>query len=1057
MKKTYNTFNGGLVLDYHPLSVPNNVLTDALNGTIITMNGNEAILQNDMGNGRVENAFLPPGYVPVGVKEHGGIIYIASYNPLTNKGQLGSFPSPERNIDFKEIDNRDSGVTVTLLNSTQSREFQHFETAEGISGFQDKAQLFEEPIRSGDKFALYFDNTPEANLKYLNFGTNRELVNLYIQVLDANNNLRDITEDLKITDNGYFIGNEPITADDVINERDKSKYLNTYNNKLFGKLFLVGKVNTIEYIEVSTEIEVNSDNELEVKWTVNYYYKCKEDYLDTPIIDYKIGDTGDLTTIDNKEITPSYKRAYNENLSVKVYVARAIISKKTEGYLYFRVIPKMKFPNKEESKLVNIAEEGSINLSLIGTGYIDLNRWNYRYLEDSLTLNYGFEADISGQYTYKNLQFICSLISSPQSESIPITIPDKNSYNGTFEAIVSQLSPGKIYKVQPTIERQNKSGDTVKLNLSKKLIITTNIYNDLFKNIIDYCAQENVMTIYKHNTIRFTIENNVTLEISSKDIKDVPYQNGKPLQRQLPFYSETADTNSYSLKRENIFHFKETIKFKLGLDKNKYPFNEAKITTPSTPRFKIKPSIGTLEESPYSSWDQDTSTYECTGTITIPKEAQFKQSVSKSQYVLNKYENICQNFIKQLNGQCFITPVFAMWEGENEIQINLIKTNTIGENPVYWSSSKQVFVDVNAGHMGTKSLSEFFSFQQALSKTLNKSDAPFIFTSLNNINYQYDKMQTNGAQKDYLKQYTDDLGKDCTRINTSLFNDADIKNEYLTPYDYTYVNKIAKGLTDPKANGTKANYWYYLFIKDTSGNYVILNVCNRTEKVYTSIQDMIQSLLGGLNIYYKTDEPVSKELYKQEITSKEDSSVEELFLENKINNIIRITGIDSYTVDSNDDSITIQDADFKDFLTFPIDTTNIAINSETKNITVEGFDNFDAETPKGIIEDNVVTDNSGNSLTKDFYYYDNEEGVDGKDASKLTDRLTIENGNILVKYNLDAIDTKKTFAVGDKKDGTYHNTSVKVKNKLFRVLFLPDYFQYPFLDSVKPKLEKLVD
>ena len=35
---------------------------------------------------RVENAKLPPGYVPIGMKEYGGIIYIACYNPLTNNG-----------------------------------------------------------------------------------------------------------------------------------------------------------------------------------------------------------------------------------------------------------------------------------------------------------------------------------------------------------------------------------------------------------------------------------------------------------------------------------------------------------------------------------------------------------------------------------------------------------------------------------------------------------------------------------------------------------------------------------------------------------------------------------------------------------------------------------------------------------------------------------------------------------------------------------------------------------------------------------------------------------
>ena len=51
-----NTFGGGLIMDLNPLTTPNNVLTSALNATMITYNGNEFVLQNDMGNGRVETA-----------------------------------------------------------------------------------------------------------------------------------------------------------------------------------------------------------------------------------------------------------------------------------------------------------------------------------------------------------------------------------------------------------------------------------------------------------------------------------------------------------------------------------------------------------------------------------------------------------------------------------------------------------------------------------------------------------------------------------------------------------------------------------------------------------------------------------------------------------------------------------------------------------------------------------------------------------------------------------------------------------------------------------------
>lgn len=37
-------------MDRHPLTTPNSALTDALNATYVTSNGNEGMLQNDMGN-----------------------------------------------------------------------------------------------------------------------------------------------------------------------------------------------------------------------------------------------------------------------------------------------------------------------------------------------------------------------------------------------------------------------------------------------------------------------------------------------------------------------------------------------------------------------------------------------------------------------------------------------------------------------------------------------------------------------------------------------------------------------------------------------------------------------------------------------------------------------------------------------------------------------------------------------------------------------------------------------------------------------------------------------
>jgi hypothetical protein len=85
IKKTTNKFAKGLVMDFSPENTKADVLTHALNATLLTFNGNELSLQNDMGNARVETAFLPEGYIPVGTCEYGGIIYIVSYNPLEDK------------------------------------------------------------------------------------------------------------------------------------------------------------------------------------------------------------------------------------------------------------------------------------------------------------------------------------------------------------------------------------------------------------------------------------------------------------------------------------------------------------------------------------------------------------------------------------------------------------------------------------------------------------------------------------------------------------------------------------------------------------------------------------------------------------------------------------------------------------------------------------------------------------------------------------------------------------------------------------------------------------
>lgn len=100
-KTTKNTFSDGLNLDLHPIVTPNTVLTDNLNGTFITYNGNEFCLQNDRGNTKV--AGLEDGFIPIGAKQYGGIIYIVSVND-NGLTEIGTYPGVNWNENEGVLD-----------------------------------------------------------------------------------------------------------------------------------------------------------------------------------------------------------------------------------------------------------------------------------------------------------------------------------------------------------------------------------------------------------------------------------------------------------------------------------------------------------------------------------------------------------------------------------------------------------------------------------------------------------------------------------------------------------------------------------------------------------------------------------------------------------------------------------------------------------------------------------------------------------------------------------------------------------------------------------------
>ena len=153
-------FQQGLIMDFAPDNQTDNSLSNALNATFVTFNGNEGLLQNDMGNCRVESAYLPEGYIPVGTCEFGDIIYVVSYNPLKDKSQIGCFPSPERNLSSSEISNLKVSIAadefVGIYGDTT-------EVSGEVLSSQVKHIIYQNALHAGDKFIISWGEEGTGN------------------------------------------------------------------------------------------------------------------------------------------------------------------------------------------------------------------------------------------------------------------------------------------------------------------------------------------------------------------------------------------------------------------------------------------------------------------------------------------------------------------------------------------------------------------------------------------------------------------------------------------------------------------------------------------------------------------------------------------------------------------------------------------------------------------------------------------------------------------------------------------------------------------------------
>lgn len=517
-----NTFGEGLMMDMNPLTTPNTVMTNCLNGTLITFNGNEYILQNDMGNGRVETAFLPEGFVPLGTTELGGIIYIVSYNPNTNRCQIGSFPSPERNITSDEVENS----PVIELNN---KDFGYVEGVGARVYYLKKNLNSNLTFNPGDKFIVYGD-TIGANMNkiqgidYDKKDLLNETIRLYIGTITSDGKLIvfDNLKRFKIDDSGheyYIYQYDGKSQSDGKPGLDKYRSLvsqpyNIFNSKISGELVVIAELvqcNSFE-AQISHKFDTNKN------YIPDVTFKFGGEYRYFPYgVQCKFKLVGSVNT---QEETVEFKSSINtpsENFEYTETVYDIFKNTKTIGY-----IPKGYFEGQERDPLVLTYEftpcmnwgpvkyltvRGQIDLAKLGTGIIELNSWKYFNADNKCSLTWGLDVYEEEGCEVSDVKFhLTRLVDSNKTpETITYSINKKPSYHGTFYEIIpfnkeyyrfekkgEKLSPNDLYLVQIEVYygKVNKdSREATEVQEPRRFyrwLYTNSYFNDYYYKEEDY-------------------------------------------------------------------------------------------------------------------------------------------------------------------------------------------------------------------------------------------------------------------------------------------------------------------------------------------------------------------------------------------------------------------------------------------------------------------------------------------------------------------------------------------------------------------------------------------
>lgn len=523
-KETINTFEKGMIKDLHPLTTPNNILTDALNATLITYNGNENILQNDMGNAEIGTAFLSKGYVPVGMKEYGGIVYVAAYNPETGKGQIGSFPSPQQLWEGENwtVNNLPEIVSPSITFDFYDGNF--------IKNEVLKCQLFNDSngnarvFHPGDKFVIKF---PKSNFSS---AVENGYLSIQLCVLKSDGSL-EVMRTWNKTSNGDFLYQGELTIDTILNNSQYRQYVQVFDASSSGELYIVFNLHTLDSFNIT---KTYSEDSNQIKVTFRG--------------EGQLGDTSYISQ--NGNVAGCYlSLAKAQDNSIQDYDKEKIEVSGSSGSVSFDLYPNVPFGVVKKMK-----RPFTVNFDRIRRGGSDFGEWRFYVTPTYVKIGWSFDYyDLSGQSSIQYVQMKFFKIQD-QNEDEPAAVVtfQKENYNGNFEDYINYKDTGLVYRNIYVVKiiAHVRNADVI---LGYRLLYLSTLYNDEYNSFYinnsigiggegDQDSQQQEFGVHSDNSNEYSV--NFELEHSlDTELIESKTEVQRPGESQLGNETDTAKVN----------------------------------------------------------------------------------------------------------------------------------------------------------------------------------------------------------------------------------------------------------------------------------------------------------------------------------------------------------------------------------------------------------------------------------------------------------------------------------------------------------------------------------